>query len=485
MEGQPSLKSPQQDRLRAALALLALTVSAISILVPGRPYGPAAAWLPLTLSILCLVLVFALPVQPGLTLDKVYLPVLWVFHFGLVAMWLASQSSVWLERMNEFDRNPSPVDLSVLAVAMSLAGLGFTSVTAGIATGYLILQPRHPRSTNDVVNPSAIAVAGLLVVCTAAGGWILIGSTRLGWGFASESYKTWLYATAGSKTWLVYILLMLGMALAGASSQHRVSRVTLLAFTGWAIPAFSMGLRGEVLFPLLAYLVTRSRLRTIRLDWRVLAAAALFLSLGTAAKHLRQVGLVSATDAQLSADPLEGLAETGFSLNALYNGVVWHQFAGEPHTGAIWLLGPFDNALAALGFPTGVAPEDYSLMAVVGERLGGWGGSVIAEGYRAFGVIGVVAYMFALGFFIAYLVRGPRTPLSAIWLGCWTGILLLAIRNDSTQVVLELLIAVAIVAGLRFISPAFAQGQAREDAYMVSTVSSGYRDAPVRGRRTE
>jgi hypothetical protein len=392
------------------------------------------------------VIVFLATKGTGISAPRIYAMCLWAFHSPLLVL---ATLGVPIHEYTGADLIWF-YDSDIISRAAAAVALG----QFAFATGVVIARGRRPRKVplespsggGDGRNAMATALAGACALVLGLLIWLGVAIASFGLSFILVPYKQWLEAASGSKLWLAYLLITLGMAALGGGYETKLSKRWLVIFIAWALPAFLMGLRGEALFPLLAYLAARSHIRPVRMGLQAFGALVAVLSLGVLAKWIRQVGLGSFQPGSGSVNPLEGLVETGYSLFVTYQVVLWHEIFGEAFVGLKAWVGPAMYPLQVLGLNAGPAPEEYSLNLAIGSRIGQLGGSVIAEGYRSMGMIGVALFLLMIGCLISWLTRLPKSPRFASLVGGTAGVLLIAVRNDSVPVVISLVLLVALLA---------------------------------------
>jgi len=236
----------------------------------------------------------------------------------------------------------------------------------------------------------------------------------------------------------------LGFPAVSASRNKRIRLWALIIFGLWALPAFTIGLRGEVIIPASAYAVVAARQRYIPLrPWMGLAGIVV-LAAGSAVRVIRQFGFGSGTVEVQAFNPLDGISELGYSIRPLTVVINFHELLGEPFVGFATYLAPFRRIIVGriLGGEVPPAAEDMSVFStMVIRRVGTIGGSPAAEAYRAGGVLGIVGIMILLGLLVAHLDSVASSQLTDSAVGMLTFILLLWVRNDFTPVPIEVALA--------------------------------------------
>lgn len=374
------------------------------------------------------------------SVGTIYLGFYWVFHFGImVPMGLGWTPRLFNATDNSWATIPNLADAAVPAAAFMVA----------CAAAYLLsvrpLKVVGPPVAPPV--PGSDVLDGVVVV----GAFLLLGGLALWTGIFLGSgaplvggYVQFLILTQGSLTPYAYLFISMGMALIGAARHRQLSRVAILAFILWSFPAFLLGLRGEVLIPILAFVVARSRSGRLRVRGRWLILAGLLAaSVGSLVRVLRVGGPVGVG----AANPLNGLVELGYSIRPMIMVQTVHDGAGEAFRGFATYLAPVERLFIGrvLGQQVQPTTSDYDVFSsFVVANYGPIGGSVSAEAYRAGGVLYVLLLACILGLVLGRLETVASTGLTDGFVGMVASILLLWVRNDFTPVPLSLLLVGAI-----------------------------------------
>lgn len=331
-------------------------------------------------------------------------------------------------------------------VAATLASIGMLSFT---------LAASWTSSTNAVVRPArpgesrALGILGLGVQFV---GIVISFGVILGRGGSGLSgYSAYLDATRGDGL-LPYGILAVGIGpVLAIAAGGNVRWVAWFLFAGYAVLAFPLGLRGEVLFPLVAMLMVEVRRgRRMRPLWTAGGAVAVMTLIGIV-RQTRAGGLGALFSTSTVGSPMDAVAEMGYSLRPTVVVLGWHS-RGEPLRGGnTFLAVPARVLEKVLGQGT---PEfDTRLFNVeVLSRVGPIGGSPVAEGYHNFGPAGVIGLMVLLGLLVAVLTRNDRTPTHDAFFGAIFVILLIQVRNAFAPVPVQILLVVALFAGVRLLA---------------------------------
>ncbi len=243
-----------------------------------------------------------------------------------------------------------------------------------------------------------------------------------------------------------YLLMGFGIPVASASRHPSSRRAALVLFALWSLPAFTLGLRGEVIIPAAAYAVVAARRRVTPLRPWMAALAVGVVAAGSAVRVIRQHGLAGA-GTLTSTDPLSGLTELGYSIRPLVVAVGYHA-RGEDYVGYGTYLAPVRRLVMGrlLGYQVPSVTEDPTVFgSMIARRVGPIGGSVAAEAYRSGGVFGMLLILFLLGVVLARIDATASTLLKDAAAGMVAFSLFLWIRNDFTPVPVQMTVAVAVL----------------------------------------
>jgi hypothetical protein len=287
----------------------------------------------------------------------------------------------------------------------------------------------------------------LLLLCTLS--WymlmVLVGGGKL----LFSSYVEYLSAVSPYSWLLGLIWLMIGwgivLVVSGPSSRTRNWGFAALGVL--ATTAFATGLRGDLLFPLVAAGVARAKSgRPLPIKLTAVAVIVALLA-SSALQTLRLYGVRHAQEAEVEASVASGLQELGMSLRPVERAVAWRE-SGEPLRLGSSYWAPFDRALvyAVPGWERPPAARDTRLMNVlVQQRVGMIGFSPVAESYLNFGVAGVLAVMALLGFVLGRFDQLPATRLHQVTVGLILVPLLVNVRNSFAEVPAHLVLSVALI----------------------------------------
>jgi len=360
-----------------------------------------------------------------------YLLVLMIFHSGLFL------SPALLGRLPDSLQAPGSVWFTdgvavraayIVCVAIACYSLGYAILRllpAGTAAHVEEVDTAGRLSLRDGMVDVG---AGLTAVSVLT--WFVISFSNSGSLFFLGSYLTYLDRTNTAPLPWVYLGISLGVTLSALDVRRASAKVGLAAFGIFAVPAFLIGLRGEVLFPAVAVvgvLGSGRRLWRSRVFWLVSAAALIAISF---VGQARVQGLADSSD--VASSPVSAIEEMGYSIRPLATSVRWHEYAHESYLHGATYVAPVDRQIrGVLGLPVPRAQDDDRLMNVeISQRQGAIGGSVIAEAHHNGGLLGVIAIMTLLGALVGLIFRHPKSALRVALSGIVAVLLLMHVRNS-------------------------------------------------------
>jgi hypothetical protein len=152
-----------------------------------------------------------------------------------------------------YDKSRIIYGLAQAREAIVLSTVGMAACVVGVYAATLLAGRRAARAgaaPGDAKLRTNLALAGFWCVVVSVMGWVAIAMLAGGPGLLVTDYITWLTATLGMPTIWVYYGGGVGMSLLALGAPRRARRAGYAIFCCWALIAFPLGLRGEVLFPL-------------------------------------------------------------------------------------------------------------------------------------------------------------------------------------------------------------------------------------------
>lgn len=444
------LRSAKWIPLFAALLVLLTTLR--SELETSRHAAAAAACF---VSVTSIGVIIRLNPRRPLLLGTVYAALLSIFHIGLLIPIAFGSSPTLLNSIDvQWVTNPGFEAAAVLAsIAIASFSLGYLSCFSLLEARFAA-KIKEQNSQRDSPKNDGTGVVGLLLLISGVSLWGAIALSS-GVQVVGSSYEDFLAKTQTSAMPISYLLMGFGLGVVAASPHAHTRRPALIIFALWAAPAFMLGLRGEVIIPIGAYVIVAARRRYLPIrPWMGVALLA-GLSAGSAVRVIRQSGIGGGTSSFAALNPFRGIAELGYSIRPLVVVSDWHDRLHEPFVGIATYTAPFHRFIAGhlLGemvLPVGSDPAVFG--GVIAERVGPIGGSPAAEAYRTGGTFALVLVMVLIGVLIAILDSLRRSPYTNALLGMMAFSLLLWVRNDFTPVPAQFALTVPILLCVWFLN---------------------------------
>lgn len=382
-----------------------------------------------------------------LTVGSVCLLILVLFHCGLLPYFiLDARPALFLDGPAAV--NAPWLDSPLLGPAIVTVAIGLLAFTAGYALLLLVRSITVKAPTPATVAPTSAGICNVAFVVLAVGLIIWVAQVAPkgpGTLFGQNYMSVRTYADMPLLS-TAFILIGLGLSALGSSRNDRQRRWALYLFLAYTMVSFTLGFRGESVFPIAAWLVAMARRREVRLRvWHFLAFAAAL----TAGSFVRQIRLESLAEVDLSSvrpNPGEGLAEMGSTLRTVVAVREWHHFESFAGWGTYWA--PIERLFVGrlLGQPvTPVEVDPRVFSTTMMDRLGPWGGSPIAESYRSAGFLGVVVVMALIGILAAWLDSRRDSPWFGFVPAMVAYILFRWSRNDFTPVPVQICCCLLII----------------------------------------
>ncbi|WP_339772376.1 O-antigen polysaccharide polymerase Wzy [uncultured Paraglaciecola sp.] len=215
-------------------------------------------------------------------------------------------------------------------------------------------------------------------------------------------------------------------------------------FALWALIAFKVGLRGEVMFPSAVAACMLGRKGAPIKGYILVVAVIGFLVLTGIVKNARVSGDYSG---DVGVNPLNAVAEMGSSLRAVQETVKWrkHENFELLMGGSYWA--PFERQFA-LFIPQleriHVDDDGRLLNIVVQKKAGPIGFSAIAEAYINFGEKGVILVFLGVAMLMAKLDSSASTVRNDIYIGVGLLPMFVTVRNSFIHVPVQMILGMFI-----------------------------------------
>jgi oligosaccharide repeat unit polymerase len=369
------------------------------------------------------------------SMPAVCITILALFHLGaLPELSLGEKSS--LQWTNDWIFTP----LGSKAIWAGLVGV--VSCTVGALFGGFFGSSDHPEieQNADEKWSKSLSLTGCALVCAGLAGWLYFAFKA---GLTpGSSYLYYLGIKQIFPLQLVFYLFGVGFPWACIKTDWAPSKVAIAVFVAFGLFAFPIGLRGEVLFPLAAAAAILAFKHRLPKGPLTLVLATVLLAAIAAISATRAKGLSNVQLAFADFSPLKAMAELGSSLRVVASVISWQLARGEhQYYGSTYLyplLDSFRRYILFVPFP----PENqrFFFNAVIADRVGTIGGSMIGEAILNFGYPGMIVIMFLAGLALARLnviAKGPRLMAVA---GVFMFMFMVHVRNGFADLPLILLL---------------------------------------------
>jgi hypothetical protein len=438
-------RPPLSGRGRGKVRLV-LVIGAVGLVGWHLPFGDGVESLAATFWVswvVCLALLAWGHPQHCFRPSAAYLLVFGLFHGGLLlgiavegADAFAVEDTWWIYDVH-----------TPQAVSLVIAGMASFTLLAGLADrGVSAVRPP------DTVGSGALGLTGLAVQAAGLGIFGAVVLASGGAGLLSGGYTAFVEANQ-SDTTLAFGTLFVGLGAVLAVAAGGRSRVgAWIGFAAYAVVAFPIGERGEVLFLLLAMLAIETRRRRLRPLWTVVGVVGTLFVSGLV-RQTRLHGFAALSGSSWPAMPFDAVAEMGHSLRPSVVVVGWSA-AGEPfRDGATLVVVPVRFVESLVGWHGGPPAYDDRLFNVeIATRVGQIGGSPVAESFYNFGAVGVLLFMACCGAVLGWLEGRVRTPWADAALGVVLLPLLMQVRNSFAPVPVQLALGLMFVGGAHVIA---------------------------------
>ena len=222
-------------------------------------------------------------------------------------------------------------------------------------------------------------------------------------------------------------------------------------FAVWALFAFKIGLRGEVMFPSAVAGCMLGRKGAPIKGYVLAIGIVVFLIITGIVKNARVSGDYSG---DVGINPLNAIAEMGSSLRAVQETIKWRKNDNFELLmgGSYWA--PFERQFA-LFIPQleriNIDDDGRLLNIVVQKRAGPIGFSAIAEAYINFGEKGVIIVFFLIGWIMAKLDSSATTVRNDILIGVALLPVFVTIRNSFIHVPVQIILGILLASLLMYL----------------------------------
>jgi oligosaccharide repeat unit polymerase len=347
------------------------------------------------------------------SMAALYFICLCVFHLGFVVPYElgyqpgAHVGFTWLRWYNSVY-----TDHAIILVSLGFAGFTFGSILVNSLynkSSQIVRQAGRSRRREKFESPKAmrldsgITVISISMMLLGIVIWFATLVSKGGLGIFFASYYEYLIISQDSiLTNISYLFISTGVALLVCTKSSKIHKIGFRIFLLWSILAFMMGLRGEVMFPMVTCIAIYSR-KGEAANLGFLAVAVLgLLVVVSGVREIRDRGVAQAELSMMMSGPLEGLVELGAQLRPMVVVQQWDAQGYDRLYGGSYYA-PFERMFLRV-FPVATripAEEDPRILNYASrERVGGTGGigfSPLAEAWFNFGEVGVLIVLSLFG----------------------------------------------------------------------------------------
>lgn len=379
----------------------------------------------------------------------IFLAVVGVFHVGLV---LANAVNGITDEdiLYQISRWFYTVETDNAIHVVNLAMIGF-SLGAILCSKYA-LEVNDLASDNIAYRKRLFHIGGALLVI-----FVLIFFAITIFTGAIYSYGAYLKVMSENPLFALifsYLYFFIGIAFVFVCVSYRrqFGYFYFAIFALWALFAFKIGLRGEVMFPSAVAACMLGRKGAPIRGWILAILVITFLIITGIVKNARVSGDYSQ---DMGVNPLNAVAEMGSSLRAVQETIKWRKNENFQllYGGSYWA--PIERQLALL-VPQleriDVDKDGRLLNIVVQKKAGPIGFSAIAEAYINFGEKGVIVVFFMLGWLMAKLDSSSSTIRNDILIGVGLLPLFVTIRNSFIHVPVQIILGLSFALMLMYLA---------------------------------
>lgn len=429
-----------------ALVLLGLTAAAAwKLEYLGSGLAPIVA---ASIAVMLGAIIASSPVNGAeLGIQRIYFAVFLLFHGGLIWPLALGKPPFFLSETDQywFDEQLVGDASFLLSLFIVCCVIGSAGLAAGVARSLRWNDRNRAGTGREYSEGPSLLATGILSLAVVA--WFILAISG-GVSLRAGNYIQFLDSTTGLEPY-AYLAIGVGMAMLGPAKGPYMS-FGLAFFVAFAIVAFPLGLRGEVIVPLACFLLTWSRSRRRRPRWVILWAvliAGLFVG-----SFVRTIRVGATADRIDVVTALEGVSEMGYSIRPVLL-VLDYLSAGGEQVGIATYLNPVARLIGvdSLAGVPGAADDFAAFNSFVVATAGNIGGSVVAEAFRAGGYFALICVGLLVGALLGGLDRLPLTPAGLVLFGGSAYILLVWVRNNFVPVPFQIALVLAVVVAVKTI----------------------------------
>lgn len=339
------------------------------------------------------------------------------------------------------------VETTEMRLAIWFVGLCVEAFALGASMVRLLAGPDDARDLSDNGFAASAAHVGSVVLIGSVAAWFITVIRLFGPHAFQLSYLDFFQATRSSSIAYVNLGIALGLVLVCLNPTARASRRGLVVFAVFAVASMSIGARSTTMFAAAAGTVVLAyRIRMPRPVTMVPIVLGVVSLLGLI-RVTRLYGILNVHARDVLLAPLTGFAELGYTVRVVQTSFYWHGVLNEPIMNGGTYFGWPARVIQELASGSPPPTTDFRLMNVeISTRIGGLGGSILAEAHHNFGVIGGLLVAFGLGLASAWASRRVRTTLGLAVLGVVAVPIFIHVRNSFAPVVFTVICGLTLLA---------------------------------------
>lgn len=377
---------------------------------------------------------------------SLYLAVIGVFHLGLAPFWIMGVDP-GLPRAFDLQWYTGPLG----AHALWLVALGVASFAAAAHAVMALSAPLPTTPLFDADSRAArlLSAAGAVVVVVGVWLWFTLALRAGGAGVFFIGYLEFREYLSGSLLGVLYQPISIGIGLMMIGRIRSTTAIALGAYGAWALVAFTVGMRGEVLYATIAALGVLSLRARLLNPLTTFVAGFLLLTLVNLVQQLRLMQS-PVVDGALNVSPLGGLAELGQTVRVVAVTSSWHLEDGEPFAGGatytVAVARALESVVGSASAERDIDPRLFNQLIL--SREGPIGGSIIGEAFHNGGPGAVVLALAVAGAALAWFASMTRSPWHAAAAVAVMVPLTYHVRNGFVPVIPWILAAAVLIVAL-------------------------------------
>ncbi len=372
----------------------------------------------------------------------VYLLVFSLFHFGMTFVYginlpISDYDSYYMNQWFYSSFTKEAIYASTLSVN-------------AYTTGCMILNlKKYSRDTGITYKKSKFPLSGAIITIICLMSWFVLVISKGGVSILFGSYENFLFQTNSLPLPYIYYGIGIGIGFLLSGGKSKIQYLALFMLAVWSVFAMILGLRNELLVPVVTGLVVMAKYKIPFSFKTVLILGICLLSILSIVRDLRKTGLNDSGNITINANPLSSLVEMGGSLRPVSEVILWHETGDSFIYGASYWA-PIDRTiqliLPDLRASRLDSQNDYRLMNVlIQKRTGPVGFSPVAESYYNFGIFGVCIIMLLTGLLVSFMDTWRVTYFNQACFAVIFVALIGEVRQDFTPVPFQIVFGLCLV----------------------------------------